>query len=627
MLRALERPLKQAVECHRLGRLAEAESAYREVLHLDPKQSHALHLLGVVLTQTRRPAEGAELIRRSLALRPQQPVAYASLGFALAQLGRFDEALNCYDRALAFSPQTVAALIGRGQILLDRGLNHEALDALQAAARLQPDDPATLFLCGRALAQLSRPAQAGSCFRRVLALDPAYEYVLGAHLWAELHACRWDDYAAQIEKIEVAVRDDRPAAFPFVFFSVSDSSDLQLLCARQFAARYRPNVTPLWQGELYRHDRLRIAYLSEDFRSHPTSFLMMGLWERHDRRQFETIAISLRPAEDSDVGRRVKSAFDRFIDASALQDAAIAQLMRKLEIDIAVDLMGYTGGTLHAILARRPAPIQVNYLGYPGTLGSPDADYLIADEFLIPEAEKVHYSEQIVYLPGPYQPNDRARDVGALGSRADYGLPADAFVWCCFNNPYKFNPPLFDVWCRLLSAVRDSVLWVIPGALETEKNLRSEVAARHIDPSRLIVAPNVSNAAHVARIALADLCLDTAPVNGATTTSDALWAGVPVVTYAGRSFVSRMAGSLLIGAGLPELITTSWQEYESLSLALAREPDRLAALRTRLRDSRLTNRLFDTDRTRGHVESAYLSMWQRAQQGQAPCSFSVQETS
>ena len=627
MLSALERPLMQAVESHRLGRFAEAEMAYLEVLRLDPNQTHALHLLGVVLIQTRRPAEGAELIERSLALRPQQPVAHASLGDALAQLGRFDDALACYDRALAFSPQIIGALIGRGRILLDRGLNQAALAALEAAAHFQPDNPATLFLCGRALAQLARPAEAGACFRRVFALDPTYEYVLGARLWAELHACQWGDYETQIERIEAAVRDDRPAAFPFVFFSVSDSCDLQLRCARQFAVRYRPGIAPLWQGELYRHDRIRIAYVSEDFRGHPTSYLMMNLWEQHDRQRFETIAISLRRPEDTEVGRRVQSAFDRFIDASALQDAAVAQRMHELEIDIAVDLMGYTGGALHTIFARRPAPVQVNYLGYPGTLGCRDADYLIADEFLIREAEKAHYSEQIVYLPGTYQPNDRRRVTSAVPSRADCGLPSDAFVWCCFNNAYKFNPPLFDIWCRLLATVHDSVLWLIPGAKETENNLRSEAAIRHIDPARLIFAPNLPNADHVARIALADLCLDTAPVNGATTTSDALWAGVPVVTYAGRSFVSRMAGSLLRAAGLTELIATSRQEYEDLALALAGDPDRLAALRTRLRDSKLTGRLFDTDRTRRHLESAYRSMWQRAQQGQPPCSFTVPEIS
>jgi protein O-GlcNAc transferase len=617
--------LKQAVDCHQLGRLAEAEAGYQQVLRLDPNQSHAWHLLGVVFIQTARPAEGAELIKRSLELRPNQPVAIASLGDALAQDGRLDEALKCYDRALSFSPQTIAALIGRGRILLNTGRNQEALAALDAADHFQPNDPTTLFLRGRALAQLARPAEAGECFGRVLEINPAYEFALGARLWVDLHACQWTHYPGQIDKIQAAVREDAPASFPFVFFCVSDSSELQLRCARTFAARHRPQVAPLWQGERYGHDRIRIAYISEDFRSHPTSYLMMGLWEAHDRRRFETTAISLRPEEDSAVGRRAKSAFDLFIDASRMQDADIAKLMREMEVDVAVDLMGYTGGALHSILARRPAPIQVNYLGYPGTLASPDADYLIADAFLIPEAEKIYFSEQVVYLPGAYQPNDRRRALTAAApSRSDCALPEAAFVWCSFNNAYKINPPIFDIWCRLLAAVPESVLWLIPGAREAEKNLKIEAAARHIDPARLIFAPNVPNPEHVARIALADICLDTSPVNGATTTSDALWSGVPVVTYAGRSFVSRMTGSLLRGVGLEELITGTWRDYEDLALALAKDRVRLEALRAKLRDSRSSSQLFDTDRTCRYLEAAYLTMWERTQQGLPPCGFAVQ---
>ena len=624
---ALEQ-LKQAVEWHQRGHLAEAEAAYLEVLRLDPNQSHTLHLLGVVLVQTARPAEGAELIKRSLALRPNQPVAIASLGDALAQEDRWEEALQCYDRALSFSPQTVGALIGRGRILLNTGRNQEALAALAAADHFQPNDPTTLFLRGRALAQLARPAEASECFGRVLEINPAYEYALGARLWVDLHACEWGNYLEQIEKIEAAVREDALAAFPFVFFCVSDSPELQLQCARRFAARYRPKTAPLWEGQRYTHERIRIAYISEDFRSHPTAYLMMGLWEAHDRQRFETIAISLRPEEDSDVGRRAKAAFDRFIDASKLQDADIARLMREMEVDVAVDLMGYTGGALHSILARRPAPIQVNYLGYPGTLGSPDADYVIADAFLIPETEKAHFSEQVVYLPGAYQPNDRRGALTAAApSRQDCGLPEEAFVFCSFNNAYKINPPLFDIWCRLLAAVPESVLWLIPGARETEKNLKIEAAARHIDPARLIFAPGVPNPEHVARIALADLCLDTAPVNGATTTSDALWAGVPVVTFAGRSFVSRMTGSLLGGVGLQELIAGSWPEYEDLALSLAKDAVRLEALRAKLRESRSTSQLFDTDRTCRYLEAAYSTMWERAQQGLPPRGFAVQEPS
>jgi protein O-GlcNAc transferase len=267
--------------------------------------------------------------------------------------------------------------------------------------------------------------------------------------------------------------------------------------------------------------------------------------------------------------------------------------------------------------------VQVNYLGYPGTLGCEDADYLIADEFLIPREEQRHFLEKIVYLPGTYQPNDRRRSLGTKPSRAECGLPENAFVWCCFNNAYKFNPHLFDIWCRLLAEVPDSVFWLIPGARETEKNLQSEAAARGIDPKRLIFATSLPNEDHLARVANADLCLDTAPVNGATTTSDALWAGVPVLTCAGRSFVSRMAGSLLSGLGLPELITQTYPEYEQLALSLAREPQRLKSLRSKVQERRAKARLFDTDLTRRHLESAYLQMWDFQQRGTPPEGFSV----
>jgi protein O-GlcNAc transferase len=622
-LAALEQ-LKQAVAWHQQGRLREAEHAYLEVLRIDPRQTQALHLLGALLIRTGRAAEGAERVRRSLTLRPDQPMAFASLGDALAQQGQLDEALACYERALALAPQTVSAWIGRGHLFLDRGNNREALAALEAAMRIQPTEPTGLFLYGRALMQLSRPAEAAECFRRVYDLDPAYEYVLGARLWAQAHACLWTDYPALTAQIESAVREDRPAAFPFVFFSASDSPELQLRCARRFTARYRPTVSPLWRGERYRHDRIRVAYVSEDFRSHPTSYLMTDLWEQHDRQRFEIIAISLLPREESAVGRRVEEAFDHFIDASALKDADVARRMRELEVDIAVDLMGHTGAALRSIFARRPSPIQVSYLGYPGTLGGSDMDYLIADEFLIPPDHKTFFAEHIIYLPGTYQPNDRHRPMlREQPTRADAGLPRDAFVWGCFNNAYKFTPQLFDIWCRLLLATPDSVLWLIPGSQAAERQLRLEAAARDVDPARLIFARNVSHPEHLARIALADLCLDTAPVNGATTTSDALWAGVPVLTCAGRSFVSRMAGSLLNGVGMPELITATWQQYEELALALAKEPASLARLRTKLNDIKATSRLFDTDRKREDLESAYATIWERYQRGEPPGSFAV----
>lgn len=613
-----------------LGQYEQALAAYERTTQALPEYAPAYNGRGNVLSKLGRWPEAIVSYRHALERMPGLVEAHSNLGLALAELRRWEEALASYDRALALSPQHASALIGRGnarvghgEMLLEQGRPAEALTAFESMLDVQPEHTTALFLRGRALMQMGRPAQAADCFRRVHDLDPSYQYVLGARLWAQLHACAWETDAALRLQIEEATMRGGPAAFPFVLFSACDSPELHLGCAREFARRHRVSSPPLWQGERYAHERIRLAYVSEDFRGHPTSYLLAGLWELHDRRRFETFALSLRPAEDSDIGRRVRNGFDHFIDVSTLSDDDIARRLRELEIDIAVDLMGYTGGNFRGWLSRRPVPIQVGYLGYPGTLGG-DSDYLIADEFLIPEANRGYFTEEVVYLPGTYHPNDHRRVLCASTStRAEAGLPPEGFVWCSFNNAYKFNPRLFDTWCNLLRAVPGSVLWLIPGSAEAESNLRREAAARGIDPERLVFARGLPQAEHLARIALADLCLDTAPVNGATTTSDALWAGVPVVTRAGRSFVSRMAGSLLTGVGLPELITTTWQQYESLAIELATNPARLVELRVRLNAAKSGSLLFDTDRARRHLEAAFVEMWERRQRGEPPRSFGV----
>jgi protein O-GlcNAc transferase len=608
----------------KLARWEEAVSSYRAAIECMPTliEAHTNH--GLALVQLGRSTEALESFDRALALAPTHATALQGCGTVRLALGDSEGARQAFEKLIAANPRHAAALTGRGQILLESARYAEALAAFDSALEVERDRPATLFLRGRTLMQLARPREAAECFHRVSDLDAGYEYAAGARLWAELHACAWGSHAELLPQIEAAVLRGEPAAFPFVFFSVCDSPEAQLHCARQFAARYRPEVHPLWSGERYGHERIRLAYVSEDFRSHPTAYLMMGLWEAHDRRRFDTIAVSLRPREHSPVGHRIEAAFEQFIDASALADAEISRRMRDLEVDIAVDLMGYTGGSLRSILTRRPAPLQVNYLGYPGTLGSADADYLIADEFVILPLQQSCFTEQIVYLPATYQPNDRQRAVAEhRPSRAEVGLPRDAFVFCSFNNSYKLNPRIYDVWCRLLRGVPGSVLWLIPGAADSIENLRAESAARGVDPGRLILAPNVPNPDHIARIGLADLCLDTAPVNGATTTSDALWAGVPVVTCAGRSFVSRMAGSLLTGIGLPELITSTIGEYEALALALATDSQRLTALRAKLAECKTDSALFDTNRACRNLEAAFSEMWRRHERGEPPQGFAV----
>jgi protein O-GlcNAc transferase len=420
------------------------------------------------------------------------------------------------------------------------------------------------------------------------------------------------------------VRAGRRAASPFSFLGVSDNAADQLACARTRAGALRAPSAPLWSGERYEHDRIRVAYLSPDFREHAVSYLTAGLFEQHDRKRFEVVALSFGPDDGSPTRRRLAAAFDRFIDARGIDDREAAAMLRRLEIDIAVDLAGPMRDSRPGILALRPAPVQVNYLGYPGTTGEDCIDYIIADDFVIPEQSKVFYSEKVVWLPDTYQANDSKRpDPGPAPSRDDAGLPGDAFVFCCFCNSYKITPSTFDAWMRLLRRVDGSVLWLLQRNAATDANLRREARERGVAPERLIFAPHVAYAQYLARYAAADLFLDTFPFNAGTTASDALWAGLPVLTLPGESFASRMAGSLLRAAGVPELIAESDAAYEELAARLATDAQPLADIRRRLGRAPRASALFDTARFCRNLEAAYVAMWERRRRGEAPESFAV----
>jgi predicted O-linked N-acetylglucosamine transferase (SPINDLY family) len=354
------------------------------------------------------------------------------------------------------------------------------------------------------------------------------------------------------------------------------------------------------------------------------AYLTVGLFEQHDKSRFETTAISFGPDPGDQFRKRLENSFDRFLDVQTKNDRDLVLLLRELEIDIAVDLMGYTNNSRPAILALRPAPVQVNFLGYAGTMGADTIDYIIADRFIIPEACQSFYTENIVYLPDTYLPTDSTRSIGEHApARGAAGLPESGFVFCCFNNNYKITPPIFDIWMRLLLEVEGSVLWLVEDNAAAVGNLRHEAEGRGVAPERLVFAPRVKLEDYLARLRLADVFLDTLPYNAHTTASDALWAGLPVVTCAGSSFAARVAGSLLNAVGLPELITGTLEDYEALALKLARDRDLLAHIKSKLARNRQSFPLFDTERFRRHIESAYQTMWERHQRGEPPASFAV----
>lgn len=619
--------LQQALALHRRGAVAEAAARYADILRADPGNAEAHCYLGMIACQHGRFAEGAECARQSLACDPANARAHVLLGRALVALGRPDAALSSFDRAIALEPNAARAHGHRADLLAELSRNGEAIASYDRALALAPDAVADWFNRGGALIAVGRYEEAIASFERAAALDPklACADVLRAPLFlSKLRLCDWTNYREEAAQLLSMIRANAPLSVPYAAVFLPCSPAEQLQCAQRYV-QDQPAPPSLWRGEIYSHDRIRLAYLSADFREHATSHLAAGLFEQHDRSRFEITALSFGEDDNSAIRRRVAAAFECFIDVHAESDQDIAELMRRHEIDIAVDLMGFTKDNRHGVLARRPAPIQVNYLGYPGTTGAPFIDYIIADATVIPEQHDAGYAERVVRLPGSYQVNDSKRPIAAASPlRRDCGLPDDGFVFCCFNNTQKLNPDMFDVWMRVLQAVDNSVLWLLEGTPTASANLRAAAERRGVAARRLIFAANAGLPEHLARQRLADLFLDTLPCNAHTTASDALWAGLPVLTQTGTSFAGRVAASLLRAGGLPELITATPQDYERRAIELAKDPDGLAAIRRKLAANRATTALFDTALFARRIEAAYAAMHRRHQAGLAPATITVE---
>lgn len=610
-----------------LNRHREALSSFDQALTLKPDYAEAHADRGTTLTMLNRHDEAIRSYDRALAIKPVHADAHYRRGNVLRVLGRDEEALMSYDRALELKQDYAEALNNRGNALQALRRFPAAVTSYDRAIALRPDYTNAWYNRGILLTKLNRYAEAAVSFARVLDLDPDYKYALGDAVHARAQICDWNDCAVNRKKLDAAVGSGRLVT-PFHFLAASNDLAEQLACARNFVhARYPAIALPLWNGDRYRHERIRVAYVSADFHEHAAAFLTAGLFESHNRTRFETTAISLGPDVASAMRARLQHAFERFIDVRHKSDRDIAVLLRELEIDIAVDLMGFTTNSRTGIFAHRPSPIQVNYLGYPGTMGAEYIDYILADRVVIPEEHQRYYMEKVVYLPDCYQVNDAKRQISKLTpTRTEVGLPEKGFVFCSFNNSYKITQEMFDVWMRLLRNVEGSVLWLLRSNAMVAQNLRREARIRGIAPERLVFARRVKLAEYLARYRLADLFLDTLPYNAGTTASDALWAGLPILTCVGQTFVGRMAASLLHSIGLPELITQSMQEYEALAIRLATNPALLKEAKHKLERNRLATPLFDTERFTRHIEAAYATMWSLYQHGEQPRSFTVAAT-
>ena len=661
---------EQAAALHRSGRLADAEALYRAALDADPRDANARQLLGVVLAQRGRPEEGLAQIDQALALapdhaeailnranihrmlgrnqealagftralenRPDWPQVLGNKGGVLQDLKRPAEALAAYDHALRLQPGNSQMINNRGSALMDLKRGAQALAAFDDALRLAPGDAVVWTNRGNALRLLGRNAEALSCydhamtlnpdcvnalynrggvlahlkrhaaalddFERALALDPAQDHALTGAALAARNICdfaRGEKYRAQLVR---HVAEGRLVA-PWVLLGFCGDEALQRRAAeRAIAERFTapsPPAPPHWT-----HDRLRLGYISSDFASHPVTLQLMRLIETHDRARFEVLGFSTGPDDGSDERARIAAAFDQVHDVKDKDAAAIADLIAAHEIDVLIDLNGHTEGDAFDILALRPAPVQATWLGYAGTTGAPFIDHAIVDRVIAPDA--AGFSERLAYMPHSFFATDDSRPIGTAPTRAEAGLPQDGFVFCCFNQSWKFTGAVFATWMRLLAAVPGSVLWLKPSS-EARDNLHRATREAGIDPARLVFAGQAPMDVHLARHALADLFLDTAPYNAHATTCDALWAGLPVLTCRGIAFADRVAASLLTAVGLPELIAETPEDYEALALALARDPARLQALRARLAN-RATTPLFDTAQFTRDMEALILRL-------------------
>ena len=650
--------LKAAVTSHQAGDLAEAARLYADVLRADPQNFDALYLLGFIHLQRRDFGQAEHLMGAALAVNPRALDALYNRGRALLALKRDAEAIACFDAMLAINPNIHEALFQRANVLAEhrrfdeavaeydkvtalapqraeawnnranalaaRGRLDDAIASYDRALALKPGEPRTLNHRAITLLEMKRYEAAARDFAATLRADPACPYARGNLLYARLNACDWRNLEEERAALIADLRAGKPVLAPIQATAIVSSASDQLQCSRIWATDQCRPAEPLWRGERYRHDRIRLAYLSADFHSHATAALMAGVFEAHDKQRFETVAFSYGPDDGSAMRARLNSAFEHFLDVRDRNDLEIAQMMRRMEVDLAIDLKGYTQDSRPVILAYRPAPVQAHYLGFPATMGAPYIDYILADATVLPPEQVSQYSEKIVTLPDSYQCNDRARPIAPLTpTRADVGLPDTGFVFCSFNNSFKISPQIFDLWMRLLKQVDGSVLWLLEDNAAAVRNLRREAEARDIAATRLVFAPRDNLDRHLARHRLAGLFLDTLPYGAHTTASDALWASVPVLTCVGHTFAGRVAASLLNAIGLPEMITRTLDDYETLALKLARDARALSALTRKLGANRDTHPLFDTLRITRHLEAAYTQMWERSQCGEAPDYFSV----
>ncbi len=591
--------LLQGIDAQSKGKFAEATILFNKVLKADPNNVPALYSLCVVNITQGNADQAIDFAKKGIQANPKYAPMYMGLAEGYKTAGDYESALVYYDKAIELDPNFTQAYQNSGAILRAVKRHKDALLRFTKILELEPTNLAAVNNAAILLSEFKQAEAAINMYKRLVALQPDYEYAIGSLLYEQLHHCDWTGYDDLLKAILVGVSQGKRACKTLGFMAMADNPEMHLIAAKTFAEHHYPakNIE-LYQGEIYSHQRIRIGYVSPDLREHPVGHLMAGIFEHHDKSKFEVFSYSLGINDGSRLRDRIQTASDHFIDASTMSPLGVAKLIKEHEIDLVVDLAGYTSDAMPDIYSYRPAPAHVGFLGYPGTLGTKYVDYILADSVIIPVGHERYYTEKVIRMPNAYLPTDNTLKIAdRTPTREECGLPAEGKVLCSFSHDYKIQPYIFQVWLNILKKVDKSVLWLVSRSEMTKANLKKRFEENGLDPDRLIFAQRVPKIEdHLARYRLADVFLDTYPYNAHTTAADALWSGLPVVTLLGNSFASRVASSLNSAIGMPELIGKDLAEYEDIALKLVTDDDYNKQVKTKLQKNRLHYPLFDTER-------------------------------
>ena len=607
------------------GKLKEAIKAYKKALAIKPDYAEAHNNMGNAFKEQSNLEEAIEAYNKALAIKPDYAEAYYNMGNTFKEQGKLEERREAYKKALAIKPDYAEAHNNMGNVLKDQGKLKEAIVSFEKALSLKHDYAEPYFSIGDALNENGKLEEAVEAYTRALSIKPASVYV-AQKLHTQAHMCDWLAMNEDLPSLK-ALGIEGQSVSPFTVLSLEDVPERHRLRSELYAREnflQKPLPSPAMPSK--KPDKLRIGYFSTDYREHPVAYLIAKVLEQHNRNEFEVFGYSLHGNQQFEIRQRLINSFDRFLDVQKLSNKDIACKARQDGIDIAIDLNGYTQNARTKIFAYRAAPIQINYLGFPGTTGADFMDYIVADRHIIPPENQKYFNEKILYLPNTYMPTDNDRELSNRHmTRRDMGLPEDAFVFCCFNNNYKITSSEFDIWMRLLNKIEGSILWLRQSNQWSELNIKKEAQRRKVDPERVVFAGSVPVAEHLARQRLADLFIDTFSFNAHTTATEALWTGLPVVTKMGQGFAARVAGSLLNSVGLPELITKNEHDYEMLILELATNQSKLSKIRKKLAANLLEQPLFDTEQYTKHIEDGYQQAYQNYFEGNPPKTITVQK--